>query len=89
LSCGISSGLRWPRGTRTFPRHRWTRPSRGSRRDLVDDSVATEGVVDIFAAAGLERVDLSILDDAFLQTFKDRPSPNLTATFGPKTSKSS
>ena len=51
-------------------------------RDLVDDSVTTEGVVDIFAAAGLERVDLSILDDAFLQTFKDRPFPNLRLTYG-------
>ncbi len=46
-------------------------------RDLVDDSVESEGVVDIFQAAGLERADLSILDDQFLQTFKDRPHENL------------
>lgn len=46
-------------------------------RDLVDESVESEGVVDIFAAAGIERADLSILDDDFLQTFKDRPLPNL------------
>ncbi len=46
-------------------------------RDLVDDNVETEGVVDIFAAAGLERADVSILDDEFLQTFKQRPLPNL------------
>ncbi len=46
-------------------------------RDLVDDSVATEGVVDIFKVAGLEKADISILDDKFLQTFKDKPLPNL------------
>jgi type I restriction enzyme, R subunit len=46
-------------------------------RDLVDDSVATQGVVDIFAVTGLKGMDLSILDEAFLQTFKDRPLPNL------------
>jgi len=34
-------------------------------------------VVDIFPAAGIEKVDISILDDAFLQTFKDRPHENL------------
>ena len=43
-------------------------------RDLVDDSVESEGVVDIFKAAGIERADISILDDEFLQTFKDRPA---------------
>ena len=46
-------------------------------RDLVDDSVESEGVVDIFELAGVERADISILDDEFLQTFKDRPLPNL------------
>jgi type I restriction enzyme R subunit len=46
-------------------------------RDLVDDSVETQGVVDIFTAAGIEKADISILDDRFLQTFKDRPLENL------------
>lgn len=46
-------------------------------RDLVDDSIEPEGVVDIFQAAGIERPDISILDEAFLQTFKDRPRENL------------
>lgn len=46
-------------------------------RDLVDDSVESEGVVDIFAAAGLEKADISILDDRFLMTFKDRPHEDL------------
>jgi len=45
--------------------------------DLVDDSIESEGVVDIFQAAGLAKADISILDDRFLQTFKDRPHENL------------
>jgi len=46
-------------------------------RDLVDDSLEGQGVVDIFQAAGIEKADISILDDAFLQTFNDRPHENL------------
>ena len=46
-------------------------------RDLVDDSIEPEGVVDIFQAAGIELPDISILDEEFLQTFKDRPHENL------------
>jgi len=46
-------------------------------RDLVDDSIEPEGVVDIFQAAGIERPDISILDEEFLQTFRDRPHENL------------
>jgi type I restriction enzyme R subunit len=46
-------------------------------RDLVDDSVASTGVVDIFKAAGIQKPDISILDDDFLQTFKDKPHQNL------------
>ncbi|MBI5757440.1 MAG: DUF3387 domain-containing protein [Planctomycetales bacterium] len=46
-------------------------------RDLVDEHVESEGVFDIFKAAGLAKADLSILDDRFLQTFKDQPHENL------------
>jgi type I restriction enzyme R subunit len=46
-------------------------------RDLVDDHVGSEGVVDIFQLAGIETPDISILDDRFLQTFKDRPHEDL------------
>lgn len=46
-------------------------------RDLVDEHVESEGVFDIFKAAGLAKADLSILDDRFLQTFKDKPQENL------------
>jgi len=46
-------------------------------RDLVDTSIGTDGVVDIFGIAGIEKPDISILDDDFLQTFKDKPHQNL------------
>ncbi len=45
--------------------------------DLVDDAVETEGVIDLFQVAGIERPDISILDDRFLQTFKGRKHENL------------
>jgi type I restriction enzyme R subunit len=56
---------------------RKVRPLEEAVRDLVDDSVESTGVVDIFKVAGLEKADISILDDHFLQTFKDRPYENL------------
>jgi type I restriction enzyme R subunit len=43
----------------------------------VDDSLSPQGLVDIFKAAGIPRPDISILDDAFLQTFRDRPPQSL------------
>ena len=46
-------------------------------RDLVDDSIDTEGVVDIFQLAGIKKVDISILDEKFLQTYKGKPLENL------------
>jgi type I restriction enzyme R subunit len=46
-------------------------------RDIVDDHVESDGVVDIFKLAGIEAADVSILDDDFLQTFKDKPYENL------------
>ncbi len=46
-------------------------------RDLVDDHVASQGVADIFTLAGIKTPDISILDDKFLQTFKDRPHEDL------------
>lgn len=49
----------------------------GAVRDLVDDHVGAEGVVDIFELAGLGTPDISILDDDFLQTWKDHPHENL------------
>jgi len=46
-------------------------------RDLVDDHVESEGVVDIFKLAGIEKPDISILDEQFLATWKGRPLEDL------------
>ena len=62
---------------KTIPGRRPPRELEHAVRDLVDDTVESEGVVDIFESAGIEGADISILDDQFLQTFKDQPLPNL------------
>lgn len=46
-------------------------------QDLLDDTLETTGVVDIFESAGIPKPDISILDENFLQTFKDHPHENL------------
>jgi type I restriction enzyme R subunit len=46
-------------------------------RQLVSRAVASEGVVDIFAAAGLATPDISILSDEFLVEVRGMPHRNL------------
>ncbi len=46
-------------------------------RQIISQSVAAEGIVDIFAAAGLKKPDLSILSDEFLVEVKNMPQKNL------------
>ncbi len=46
-------------------------------RQLVSRAVASDGVVDIFAAAGLDKPDISILSDEFLAEVRDMPQRNL------------
>ena len=46
-------------------------------RDLLDRSIESKGVVDIFAAAGIENADISILDEKFLEEFKSHEQENL------------
>ena len=46
-------------------------------RQLVSRAVAPDGVVDIFAAAGLKKPDISILSDDFLQEVRQLPHRNL------------
>ena len=62
---------------KTIPGRKTERELEHAVRDLVDDSVVSEGVVDIFDVAGIEQADISILDEEFLQTFKDKPHENL------------
>ena len=46
-------------------------------RQIVSRAVAPEGVVDIFAAAGLEKPDISILSDEFMDEVRGMPQRNL------------
>jgi type I restriction enzyme R subunit len=46
-------------------------------RQLVSRAVSPDGVVDIFAAAGLKNPDISILSDEFLQEVRHLPHRNL------------
>jgi type I restriction enzyme R subunit len=46
-------------------------------RQIVSKAVASEGVMDIFAAAGLKKPDISILSDEFLAEVKGMPQKNL------------
>ena len=46
-------------------------------KQLVSKAVASEGVVDIFTAAGLEKPDVSILSDEFLTEVRDLPHKNV------------
>ena len=46
-------------------------------KQLVAKAVVPEGVVDIFAAAGLEKPDISILSDEFLAEVRNLPQRNL------------
>jgi len=46
-------------------------------RQLISRAVSSEGVVDIFAAAGLKKPDVSILSDEFLAEVQGMPRRNL------------
>ena len=46
-------------------------------RQIVSRAVASEGVMDIFAAAGLQKPDISILSDEFLAEVRGMPQRNL------------
>ena len=46
-------------------------------RQIISGAVTSEGVIDIFKELGMERPDLSILSDKFLETVKKSPHKNL------------
>ncbi len=46
-------------------------------RQIVSRAVAPEGVVDLFAAAGLKKPDISILSEEFLAEVREMPQRNL------------
>ncbi|MDP9332186.1 MAG: type I restriction endonuclease subunit R, partial [Actinomycetota bacterium] len=44
---------------------------------LLSEAVASEGVIDLYAAAGINKPDISILSDEFLEDIKRLPQKNL------------
>ena len=46
-------------------------------RQIVSRSLNSEGVIDIFQAAGLDKPDISVLSDQFLAEVRSLPRPNL------------
>ena len=46
-------------------------------RQVVSDAVSASGVIDIYAASGLERPDLSLIDEDFARRAAADPRPNL------------
>ena len=46
-------------------------------RQIISRAVSSQGVIDIFAAAGLEKPDVSILSDEFLAEVRGMPQRNL------------
>lgn len=46
-------------------------------RQIVDGAVTPEGVIDIFEMVGVQKPDLSILSEEFLQGIKSIPQKNL------------
>ncbi len=46
-------------------------------RQIISRAVASENVLDIFAAAGLDKPDISVLSDAFLAEVRGMPQRNL------------
>jgi type I restriction enzyme R subunit len=46
-------------------------------RQIVSRAISAEGVIDLFAAAGLKRPDISILSDEFLAEVRGMPQRNL------------
>jgi type I restriction enzyme R subunit len=46
-------------------------------RQVVSDAVTASGVVDIYSAAGIEKPDISIIDDNFTRKLSTSPYPNV------------
>ena len=46
-------------------------------RQIVSDAMTGVGVIDIYAEAGLAKPDLSLIDDSFVDRFKESNRPNL------------
>ena len=60
-------------GTGSGPNHDYDH----AIRQIVSNAIASDQVIDIFAAAGLKNPDISILSDEFLEEVKDMPHKNV------------
>ena len=60
------------------PAEEWPEEELGHAiRQIISRAIAPEGVVDLFAAAGLKKPDISILSDEFLAEVRGMPQRNL------------
>lgn len=57
--------------------HRSPEATEAAIRQLVSKAITPGAVIDLFAAAGLPKPDVSILDDQFLAIVRDMPQKNL------------
>ncbi len=48
-------------------------------KQILDNSVKSEGIVDVFDLAGLEKPNISLLSDEFLEEVRNMPQKNLAA----------
>ena len=62
---------------RTTPGERPKEELEHAVRQIISGAVAPQGVIDVFAAAGLEKPDISILSDEFLAEVRGMPHRNL------------
>jgi type I restriction enzyme, R subunit len=46
-------------------------------KQIISDAIVSDRVIDVFAAAGLKKPDVSILSDEFLENVKEMPQKNL------------
>ncbi|MFZ5869143.1 MAG: type I restriction endonuclease subunit R [Actinomycetota bacterium] len=46
-------------------------------RQVVSDAITTGGVIDLYAAAGIDKPDISIIDDDFARRLSTNPHPNV------------
>ena len=52
-------------------------PAEYAQSQIVSRAIASDEVIDIFAAAGLKKPDISILSDEFLAEVRGMPQRNL------------
>jgi len=59
------------------PKKRTNEEIETALRQIIDDAIVSEEVVDVFDAAGIRKPDISILSDSFLAEIRDLPRKNL------------